>query len=523
VIRISKAKYFILLFFAVIVIASCARLGNPEGGPKDETPPLLLENLSTKNYQTQFTNQEIILEFDEWIKLKNPTQEIVVSPPTDYPIIASVKGKGVRVKFSEDEVLKENTTYQINFGDAVSDFTEGNVYQNLIFVFSTGDVIDSLSIKGSVKDVLTQKGEENIIVMLYEDLSDTCFAKNKPLYFSKTDKDGNFELNNLRSDTFQLFALADGNVNYIYDQLNERVGFLDSLVFLSDSSNYDLKIELFDEVDPPRIIDYKQEYKGLIKAVYNPIPNDPIVLNSTNDTLISSIKKDTLLIWHTNLSIDTNVFIVKYDESNATIKNKKARKSIIDIPLIYDVRQKDKIITYLGDSISLSFNKPLFSVDTSLVIVKDSTYIYPINQFTISDNLLELEIGKLKADSSYVMTIPENAISDIYNKNLTDSLKIEIEVKDNSSLGSVVLTILNEDQTSYVIELIINYRKLESGSYKLKIIEDLNGDGRWSPGSIKEKRQSERIKEVPLEELNAGWDIKMDIDIKQIFDGAQGN
>ena len=136
------------------------------------------------------------------------------------------------IEFAEDEILKENATYQINFGNAVKDFSVGNIFENYVFVFSTGPVIDSLSVSGKVIDELTGEPVKDVLVMLYENLADSALILDKPFYFSKTTDDGSFQLNNLRADTFQLFGLKDENVSYTYDLPEERVAFYNKHIII---------------------------------------------------------------------------------------------------------------------------------------------------------------------------------------------------------------------------------------------------------------------------------------------------
>ena len=333
---IESNRYTVFLILCICILASCARIGAPTGGPKDQTPPALQAEKSEANFQTNFSKRKFEFEFDEWIKLQNPIREVVVSPPTEYPVSVNERGKKIVFEFSENEVLKEDATYQINFGDAIKDFTEGNILKNFVFVFSTGDVIDSLSVKGKVKDVLTGAGEENILVVLYDDVSDTSFTTKKPFYFSKTDAEGNFELKNLRQDTFQIFALKDENVNYYYDLPREKVGFLDSLIITEELANQNIEIDLFDEEDPPRLVTYTQDKKGLIKANYSPMPQDFNVTFESNDTLkyFSEINKDTILIYHNVINSDSSLLFISYDDRIDTLKNKRSKTSFVSRALI---------------------------------------------------------------------------------------------------------------------------------------------------------------------------------------------
>ena len=538
---IERIKYIIFCISVVLIIGSCARFGTPEGGPRDQSPPVIVSEGSEANYQTLFLKREFEFEFNEWIKLQNPTKEVVVSPPTNYPVKVSDKGKRVIFEFSEDEVLKENTTYQINFGSAIQDFTEGNIYENFIFVFSTGNVIDSLSVEGTVKDVLTQSGEEGVLVVLYDDLSDTCFTTSKPYYFTKTDAAGKFKLSNLRNDTFQMFALKDANVNYYYDLPAEKVGFLDSLLITSDSTNVGLEIELFDEEDDPRLISYKQAEKGLIKVNYFPLPFEYEVDFEKEDSLKTFTEelKDTLFIWHNKLGLDTSSIYIALEQRTDTIQNKKSKKSIADRLLALDKQQKKQMSILASDSLEITFNKGLDSIDRSLLSLADTTKALNLRDNAIHNRSVKFWFDSLKVNQNYKLELLPNAITDWFGKTNEDTLVFRVNVINSEKLGAINLNFLGAEGRKYVIDLILNdktvqqfniydeetkeLKNLNPGKYKLKIVEDANDDGRWSPGLIKSKRHSEKIRELPLEDVKPNWDFELDVNLKEIFYGIEGN
>ena len=240
--------YRICLFsFYVLLFNSCAQVGRLTGGPEDETPPALIEEESTPSLQTNFTKQTIKLAFDEWLKLDNNYfKEVVISPPLLYNPEIKLKGKSVLFSFHEDEVLKEEATYTINFGKAIKDLTVGNVVDNLRFVFSTGPFIDSLEVKGTVIDVEEGKGVADALLMLYDNLADSVVRTERPFYFARTDKSGNFKIENVKSDTFKVVAMVDNNFNYFFDLEKEKIGFLEEPIILPDSNLTSLNLTLFE-------------------------------------------------------------------------------------------------------------------------------------------------------------------------------------------------------------------------------------------------------------------------------------
>ncbi len=206
-------------------------MGSPSGGPRDQDPPQVVES-EPPNYSTRFVARKIQVTFDEYIVLENVNQELVVSPPMENKPDVKLKKKTLVIQFEEE--LKENTTYTFNFGDAIKDLHEGNKLQNFEYVFSTGDILDSMSVKGTLRYAETlEKPEEAVNIMLYNDLQDSVPLKEIPLYIGRSNDSGVFSVNNLQPGIYKVFALKDGNNNFIYDIPSEEIAFLDSSLNVS--------------------------------------------------------------------------------------------------------------------------------------------------------------------------------------------------------------------------------------------------------------------------------------------------
>ncbi len=230
---ISKAKHILLvvgLLLTAFLSQRCANAVAPTGGPKDTTPPIVVEAVP-ENHSINFIGKKIEITFDEYITLENANQNVLISPPlTEKPDI-KLKNKTVVVRFKED--LNPNTTYTINFGTAIKDLHEGNLFKDYIYSFATGNYIDTLSIAGKVLNAENKKPVENVYVSLYaadRDNLDSLPMTTIPDYITKTDKEGNFKLNGLADKKYLIFALKDANANLYFDLPNEEVAFLDTLV-----------------------------------------------------------------------------------------------------------------------------------------------------------------------------------------------------------------------------------------------------------------------------------------------------
>jgi len=194
-------------------------------------PPKVMESFP-QNYSKNFDQKKIEIVFDEFIVLDNVNQELVISPPLPDRTDVRLKNKSILIEMENE--LRDSTTYTLNFGQAIKDNNEGNLLENFEFVFSTGDYLDSLSVYGQLLNAIDNKPPEDpVSIMLYDHLYDSVVYKEKPVYIGKTDKNGYFALNNLRPDTFKVFALKDVNFNSLFDLPNEEIAFLDSLIYLT--------------------------------------------------------------------------------------------------------------------------------------------------------------------------------------------------------------------------------------------------------------------------------------------------
>lgn len=226
-IKKSIFRRIILAILFALIAGACANIVAPTGGPIDEDPPVVLRS-TPPNYSTHYKGQDVRIFFDEFVELKNLRQNLLVSPPLAKDPEVRVRGRSIIM--SVEDTLAPNTTYNFFFGESIVDITEGNPIPNFQFVVSTGSYVDSLSVAGSVVNALTLEPEEGIFVMMYDDVFDSVPMLERPVYLSKTDKDGNFFISNMRDGEYLMFALKDMNSNYLYDNPDEKIAFLDSLV-----------------------------------------------------------------------------------------------------------------------------------------------------------------------------------------------------------------------------------------------------------------------------------------------------
>lgn len=220
---------------AALLSASCARMGNPDGGWYDEDPPRIV-GASPADQAVGVKARKITINFDEYIKVDNPTEKVVVSPPQlEAP---EIKGAGKRIEVKLLDSLKQNTTYTIDFSDAISDNNEGNPLGNYTYSFSTGDHIDTLEVAGYVLNAEDLEPIKGILVGLQADLSDSAFTTKPLLRVSRTDGRGRFVIRGVAEGTYRVFALQDMDGDYRYTQQSEKIGFSPETVTPSFMPDY---------------------------------------------------------------------------------------------------------------------------------------------------------------------------------------------------------------------------------------------------------------------------------------------
>lgn len=599
---IKNISFVIISFVSLIFISGCANQGYPEGGPKDESPPRMVASDPPMN-ATNFKGDEIEIEFNELIVLRDAMQKVVVSPPLNKPPI--IRGLGNKVTVILDEELQPATTYTIDFADAIQDNNEGNPLTGFTFSFSTGETQDSLQVSGHLFEADTHTPVAGALVMAHSNHTDTAFTKTVPARVAKTNEKGEFTIMNLAEGKYRIFALEDMNRNYRFDQPGERIAwypdlveptfewrdrvdslFKDSvtldtvlytkeLVYLPDS----IQLFLFQEDFEDQYLDTRErKERHRLDFIFNrpledslrvkPIPS----VTEKDDWFIyeRSLRHDSVMIWITDSSLIARdsltieaVYPVRDSLNNLvdrvdtlkmfyrdrdTQENRKRRdgdekEKPARVPL--SVRLPGGNLD-IGTSVLLSFPVPLSGIviDSMELTQKADTVFQPVN-FNIFQDSIRIRNFKIvhpwMPGGEYRLVIDSAAFQGIYGR-VNNPLKSEFKIKTEESYGTLYIDVPNAGDNALLQvlnskeEVIrkawlpengkLAFRYLKPGEYFLRILEDLNANGKWDTGDFSEGRQPERVHYYPEKiQLRANWDqgVTWDLNKFTIYDFVNRN
>ena len=217
-----RLQYFLLAISCLLLAVGCARMGSPDGGWYDDDPPVVLGS-TPADKATGVKTKKINIYFDEYIKLADATQNVIVSPPQlEMP---EIQAKGKKIVVELKDTLKPDMTYTIDFSDAISDNNEDNPLGNYTFTFSTGQQTDTLEVSGTVLSAENLDPVPSILVGLYEDLADSAFRTKPLLRVARTDANGHFVIKGVAEGEYRIYALQDADGNYKFTQKSEMIAF----------------------------------------------------------------------------------------------------------------------------------------------------------------------------------------------------------------------------------------------------------------------------------------------------------
>lgn len=543
--KLIKSQNIVIYGFILLMLLSltrCANMQRPTGGPKDSIPPKLLE-VSIPNFSTNFSEKRIVLRFDEFIKLNNQYKEFSISPDVEDIVDYRVRKKDLVITLPDS--LEENTTYTINFGKGLVDYNESNPFIDYNYVFATGDELDSLSISGSVINGFTrefdQKKDENIKILLIPTSQDSIFGKRKANIFANVDTSGNFKFNNLREDTYRIYALKEQNNDRIFNGNDEWIGFLEDSIHL-DRDIADIKLEITKAYPKDfRTLEKKFEPTGYILLTFTkPIEQPetkilfPAELNN-NKIEQYSLNKDSAKIYIPKTELDSiKIELRDGGEIMDTIfirTNKNAKFDREVKPILSITNKVDRV-----RHITLTSTSPLANVDKSKILIHEDSVSrrnFQLQQDTIKRNLYHIRYN-WRPKRDYELVIQEGAMRTPFDDiNLESKTRFTLDESDN--YGNINFTVNGLDSTmTYIVELIdeakekvfdrrplyasnprINYNNYPGGKYSIRIIYDANNNGKWDPADVYAKKQAENIWYLGKTfTIRANWDQNETIDLK---------
>jgi len=449
----------VICFYALITFNSgCAQISSPTGGARDSLPPVLVKASPPQN-TVNFKGNRISLSFNEYIDLQELQGNLIISPLQKVNPVVSYNLKSISVRFKD--TLLPNTTYSLDFGNAIKDVHEGNVLKNFTYVFSTGNTIDSLKLSGRVILAETGNVDSTIMVMLYRNTADSAVLKTKPDYMTRLNGSGRFEFKNLPDNNFNIYALKDGDGGKTYNSKTELFAFQDEPV--NPATNKD-SIQLFAYA----------EQKSDAKISY---------------TLKAPAEKKLRLT--TNLTADLQDLLQPFELSfNNPLKLFDSTKILLSDTNYHRIPN----FTTTIDS-----TRKIVSIKTDW---QPETYYYLI----IPKEAIQDSAGNFLArtDSLRFSTKKESDYGTILLRftNL-DITKHPVILFAEGETVKYSFPILESQWTN---------KRFPPGEYSIRILYDRNNNGKWDPGDYSKKIQPEKVISLDLKlAIKANWDNERDI------------
>lgn len=446
----------LIIGYAMLVGSSgCGQIGMPTGGPRDSIPPQL-NSASPALKSTNVTGNKITLTFNEYIEVKDPQTNVLVSPmPKKNPSV-DYKLKTVTIKLKDS--LLPNTTYSINFGNAIVDVNEGNVLKDFTYVFSTGNKIDSLTLSGKVIIAETGKADSTLLALLYLNADDSLVQKRKPDYIARLKGDGSFEFVNLPAGNFKIYALKDGDGGYTYNSKKELFAFSDS------------NITVAEKTEPVTLYASALEKESKTPTTKPSAPAKKLIL--TAGSLLQDLLSPFQLSFNNPLkTFDTAKLIL----TDTNYKPIPATAWLVDS-------------SHTKFSLAVNWQQGMqyrLVVDTSAI--SDSANNHLAKQDTLRITT--------KTQEDY-----GNVVFRFSNLDLTKHPVLQFVQGD-------------EIKNSYPVSAMEWSNKfINPGEYDIRILYDDNNNGKWDPGNYSIKLQPEKV--ISLSQklaVKANWDNERDI------------
>ncbi len=549
----QKIKQIVRKVLPVVTLGamlySCASIGRPDGGPYDETPPRFIGSTPAAGALNN-ERTKISLMFDEFIKLEKATEKVVVSPPQIQQ--PEIKASGKRIQVNLLDSLKPNTTYTIDFSDAIVDNNEGNPLGNFAFTFSTGTEIDTMEVAGTMLDASNLEPIKGMLVGLHSNLNDSAFNKLPFDRVARTDSRGRFSIRGVAPGKYRIYGLMDADQNFTFNQKSEMIAFHDSLIIPRmeerirmdtawvDSLTYDTIVEkkymhylpddvilrAFKELNysqylikSERLVPHKFTFYFAGKADTLPVlkglnfdEKDAFVIekNQRNDTIHYWVKdsllfkQDTLAMSLTYLYTDTLNQLVPRTDTLNLVSKQKYKKEESD-------KDKKKKKKKKGEE-----DEP------------EPTKFLPVNVSAPSSNVYY----DWEPTLEYEFSVDSTAFHGIYGL-FTDKIKQGFKVRSLEEYAKITFVVTGAEPNAFVELLdaqdkVVRRRRVEEGGYadfyylnpgkySARLINDRNGNGEWDTGNFEKGVQPEEVYYYnQILEPKANWDLEQSWDIHAV-------
>jgi uncharacterized protein (DUF2141 family) len=521
-------RTFVFILMVIFTI-SCANRGTPSGGEKDILPPKIIRS-TPENFTTNFKGKEIRIYFNEYIKIKDVQKQLIISPPMDpEPDITPLGLASKYIKIVINDTLDANTTYAFNFGQSIVDNNEENPYPYYKYVFSTGDYIDSLSVKGTILDAKNRIADKFVSVMLYDvdsTFTDSIVYKKKPKYITNTlDSVTTFSIDNIKAGKYLLVAMKDENKNFTFQQKTDKIGFYDKFITVPSDSLYNIKLfkeQLDFRVERPKQIagqkisfGFEGDIEDLTIEMLDPKPE------SFEQRITKEKSTDTLYYWYRpKLELDSTMFVIRNKTYIDSLKHRfrdLEKDSLTIRPL------QSGSIDFAAD-FAIEGTIPFTKIENSKIKImdKDSVDVSFQTKFDSLKNTYSFQFNK-KESNVYKIEILPDALTDFFG-NVNDSLNYSLRTKAYDQTGNIRVSVVNATYP-LIVQLVddkgvvkyeqfssepklFDFRYINPVTYYLRVIFDSNNNQKWDSGNYLKKQQPERISYYPeLLDVRAGWDL----------------
>ena len=550
------------ILLTALVLVGCANRGvGPQGGPKDSIPPTAVKSVP-ENGTVNFTGRRIEITFNEYIQLDNISANLLMSPPQQRPPDVKARGKRVLIQFTDS--LRDSTTYTIDFGDAICDYTEKNPIHGYCFGFSTGPTIDTLETTGIVLDAENLKPRKGIIVGIHDDLSDTAFTKLPFLRIARTDSMGLYRIANMHARTYRLYAVDDVSRDNRLTP-GESVAFAEQTITVTapDTAATDSlpahrdTLYLFMPQQQRLYLqrttrDEQHRIRIAFSTGPDSLPTIRPLIDSLNYNTYFSRNNDTVTLWlldSASIRPDSLFFEVHYRRTDSLFHLEWATDTVLArwrAPRLsakaQEAQERNRRNRRLGIKTNDSKNFELYdtlrlTATTPLALIREEAmHLYERKEkdsvdhpvpFTIAPHdtlpLQLLFVAKLEPGKKYELCLDSAALTDVYGiTHVAGRYSLTLKTPEDYSTIRVTIEPFDPSMRIQVLnakEKVLQeqsaqpdgalFRYLKPDAYFLRMYKDVNGDGKWTTGSWDDKRQPEKVYVNPTKiQTKSNWDFE---------------